>query len=347
MNLKIPLKNTGWREIVLHIVFWSAWVISFTIIQSLGKDSHEYFVWFMYYLITLPVFISHTYLIAYWLVPSVFFKNRYVLFTAGFLSLLVIFSVIELIVSNELVFKLFDVEKSFGPGYLNFKNIVISGIGNHYIILVFLAIKAGNSWYSANTRKDELARLNLETELEIYRYQLQPKIILTLMEELEHMSKSDAENVPETIIKISNFINRFLYEGREELIPLQFEAALMEEFLEIHKQALGARFTSNFVVSGNLKTHLVPPLLLIPFINNAIKIAYKCNDSYESTVIIKEEKKYILFTFTFWSEKEFRIDDNENLEITKKRLNYNYAGKYRLIESMDDNFREVSLEIFS
>jgi len=345
--LKIQWKNTGWPEIILHVVFWSSWVISFTIIQSLGRDSHEYFVWFMYYLITLPVFIVHTYLIAYWLIPSTFFKNRYFLFILGFLSLLIIFSVIELIVSNELVFKPFDVEKSFSPGYLNVQNILISGIGNHYIILVFLAIKAGRSWFSAKNRKDELIKSNLETELEIYRYQLQPKIILTLMEELEQISVSDSEKVPDTIIKISNFINRFLYEGREELIPLQFEVTLMEDFLEIHKQALGKRLTSNFVVSGNLKTHLVPPLLMVPFINNAIKIAYKCNDSFESTVIIKGEKKYILFTFIFWSENEFLIHDNENLEITKKRLNYNYNSKYRLIENMDENFREVSLEIFT
>jgi two-component system LytT family sensor kinase len=91
---------------------------------------------------------------------------------------------------------------------------------------------------------------------------------------------------------------------------------------------------------------VVPPLLLIPFINSAIKLVYECNNSFESTVIIKAEKKYLLFTFTFWSENEFRLSDQENIEITKKRLNYSYPGKYRLIENIDENFREVSLEIF-
>lgn len=340
------MKNTGWTDVVLHVVFWSAWVILFTLIQSLGKESDEYFVWFMYYLITLPVFICHTYLIAYWLIPFAFFKNRYLLFSLGITILLIVFSALELFVSNELVFKIFDVNKSFKPGYLNIQNIIISGIGNHYIILVFLAIKAGRSWYSAKNKKEELIKSNLETELEIYRYQLQPIIVLTLMEELEQLCQTDEKKVPDTIIKISSFLNRFLYEGREEFIPLQFEVGLIEEFLEIHKQALGSRLISNFVVSGNLKTHLVPPLLLIPFLNAALNIAYQCNNSFESTVIIKGEKKYILFTFTFWSENEFRINDIENLVITKKRLNYAYNDKYRLIENMDDNFREVSLEIF-
>ena len=82
-------------------------------------------------------------------------------------------------------------------------------------------------------------------------------------------------------------------------------------------------------------------------LNNAIKMVYGCNDSFESSVIIKGEKKYLLFSFSIWSENEFRLIDDENTEITKKRLNYSFPGKYRLIENLDENFREFSLEIFN
>lgn len=345
--MKLAGKNIDKAEILLHIIFWLSWILSFTIIQSLGKGFDEYIVWLIYYVITLPIFVAHTYLIAYWLLSESYFRNRYFLFGIGFIFLLIVFSVIELVVSNELVFKPFDIDKSFSPGYLNLKNIIISGIGNLYIILVFLAIKAGRSWYSAKNRKDELLQSKMETELEIYRYQLQPKLILTLMEELEQLTISDSEKAPEMIIKISNFLNRFLYEGREELIPLQLEVKLIEEFLDIHKLAIGDRLTSNFIVSGNLKSFVVPPLLLLPFLNNAIKMVYGCNDSFESSVIIKGEKKYLLFSFSIWSENEFRLIDDENSKITKKRLEYSFPGKYRLIENLDENFREFSLEIFN
>ncbi|MBT3383496.1 MAG: histidine kinase [Prolixibacteraceae bacterium] len=345
--MRLAGKNIDKAEILLHIIFWLSWIFSFTIIQSLGKGFEEYFVWFLYYVITLPIFVAHTYLIAYWLLSENYFRHRYFLFGLGFILLLIVFSALELVVSNELVFKPFDVDKSFSPGYLNFKNILISGIGNLYIILVFLAIKAGRSWYSAKNRKEELLQSKMETELEIYRYQLQPRLILTLMEELEQLITSDSDKAPEMIIKISNFLNRFLYEGREELIPLQLEVKLIEEFLDIHKLAIGDRLTSNFIVSGNLKSFVVPPLLLLPFLNNAIKMVYGCNDSFESSVIIKGEKKYLLFSFSIWSENEFRLIDDENTEITKKRLNYSFPGKYRLIENLDENFREFSLEIFN
>jgi len=344
--MKLAGKHIVNREIFLHVLFWMTWVISFTLIQSLGQGATEFFVWLMYYLVTLPVFVVHTYLLAYWLIPKTFYKGRFFLLIAGVFVLLMVFSVLELVVSNELVFKVFDRSKTFGPGYLNFQNIIISGIGNHYIILVFLAIKVGRAWLESHKRKDEIQHTNLETELEIYRYQLQPKIMLTLMEELGSITRSDPGKTPGMIVRISGFLNLLLSESREELIPLSDEAELAKNFIGIHTFALGHRFKNNFIADGNLKSFVLPPLLMLSVINNAIKTVYRCNNSFESTVIIKAEKKYLLLTFTLWSEDEFRLETFDAIEITRKRLDFRFPGKYRLIDDEEENFREISLEIF-
>jgi two-component system LytT family sensor kinase len=341
---KIHIDKT---KILLHSVFWLAWIVSFTIIQSIGGGAHSYFVWSIYYIITLPIFIVHTYILAYWLLPETFFKGKLLLALAGSFGLLIIFSVIELIVSNELVFKVFDPSKTFAPGYLNPANIIISGIGNHYIILVFLAIKVGMSWFSSKNQTAGLLQIKMETELEIYRYQLQPKLILTLVEELEMITEKQPDRLPDMIIKTSNFLNHFLFDVKDELIPLNLEVKLVDEFLEIHKYALGTRLNSSFIVNGNLQAHVCPPLLLLPFINSAIKLVYNCNNSFESTVIIKAEKKYLLLTFTFWSEDDFRLIHKEETEITKQRLMFSFPSKHRIIENVDANFAELSLEIFN
>ncbi|WP_346854094.1 histidine kinase [uncultured Draconibacterium sp.] len=345
--MNIGKRHIGSREILVHSIFWLTWIVSFTFIQTLNEGIDSWLVWLMYYIITLPIFVVHTYLIAYWLLPLTFFKGRYLFFSFGILVFLFFFSVLELLVSNFLVFGIFDKPRMFGPTYLNFQNIVISGIGNHYIILVFLAIKAGGSWYRTENRREELLRTKEETELEISRCQLQPQMVFTLMDQLEHITSYHSDKAPEMIIKISNFLNGFLFESKDELIPLQKEVKLIEEFLSIHTHALDGKVTSNFIVSGNLNPFLVPPLLLLPILNGVLNIAYKCNNSFESTVIIKAEKKYLLFSFTFWSDQEFRLTESKNIELTKKRLKYNFPGKHRLVENIDDNFIEFSIEIFT
>jgi len=344
--LNIAGRNIDNKELVLHSVFWMSWVLSFTVIQSLGSEFGNFNMWLMYYLVTLPVFIAHTYLIAYWLIPYTFFKEKYFLFIIGLFIFLFSFSLLELIVSNELVFKKFEMEDERIHEYLNFRNIIISGIGNHYIIIVFLAIKAGRSWYRSKSERDELQQLNLETQAEIYRYQLQPRIIYNLMDQLGTITKSKPNKSSEMIIKISGFLNQMVYESQEELIPLELDIKLIREFLEIHKLALGNRFQINLEVGGNVKSHVVPPLLLLPFLENAIKIIYNCNEVFENTVFIKGEKKYLLFSSTIWSENEFEISDKKDIETIEKRLKLEYSGNYRLIENADSNFREISIEIF-
>ncbi len=335
------------REAFLHSLFWLSWILSFTVIQSLGKGTSEYFTWLMYYVITLPVFVVHTYLIAYWLVPRFFFRGKYLLFALAVIAMLIVFSILELLLSNEFVFRVFDPSKMFVPGWFNLKNILISGLGNHYIIFVFLAIKAGRSWYISEIRREELQLSKTETELEIYQYELQPRLIYSLISELESVMNEKAENAPEMIINISAFLNKFLFEGKEELIPLQLEAKLLDDFLTIHRKARSENLKINFVVNGNLKPYVVPPLLLLPFLNESLKIVYECNNQFEITVIIKAERKYLLFTFTIWSEDNFRHTKTNNMEITRQRLNYRFKGKHRLFENIDDNFREISLEIYN
>lgn len=332
---------------ISHVIFWMAWVISFTFIQTLNEGIDALYIWLIYYLITLPVFVTHTYIIAYWLLPKTFFKAKFGLFSIGIIACLLLFSVVELLVSNYLVYMVFDKTRMFNPGYLNLKNIIISGVGNHFIILVFLAIKAVKSWYQADSQKEELQRSTTQTELEIYRYQLQPRIVLELMKELEEQSLKNAELAPEMIINISNFLNNFLHEGKEDLIPLEREVVLLKDFMAIHNHALGERLSSTFIVNGNLKLFVIPPLLLLPFINSAIKIAYECNKKYESTVIIKAERNYLLLSFTFWSENNFKLENYDDNKITSQRLLYSFPGKHRLVENIDDNFREFSIEIYA
>ncbi|MBN1821842.1 MAG: histidine kinase [Prolixibacteraceae bacterium] len=345
--MRILGRNISALVFLLHILFWGLWIISFTVIQSLGKDYNEVFIWFMYYIITLPIFVSHTYLIAYWLVPEYFLKRKFVIFTVLILALLVIFSIVELIASNELVFKVFDPSRAFSPGYLNPVNILASGVGNHYIILVFMAIKVVKSWHEAKNRKEELAQQNLETELEIYRYQLQPAFILSLVNELEQLSLENPKKLPEMIVKISDFINRLLFEAKAVLIPLETEFKLISDFLSIQELAIGKRLKNNLIVNGISSGRVIPPLLIFPFLNDACKVVNKCNDSFECTVIIKVEKKYILISFSLWSEKEFKVGGNVNMELIRKRLYFNYENKYRIIENEDANFKEISIEIFS
>lgn len=344
--MKRAEKHIGKQRILLHTGFWLAWVISFTILQSLGQGRESFSMWFRYYVITLPVFVSHTYLIAYWLVPRARSKNRYGLLIAGVAAFLPFFSIIELIISNELVFKFFNSKVYYNPGYLNVKNIIISGIGNHYILLVFFAIKAGKEWYHSKLRKNEEQQWNEKTELEIYHYQLQPRIMLHLMEILQHTIAKNPSETPGLIIQISNFFNLFLKENYADWRPLLAETDLIEQYFKIYRLGLCNPVKCEIQFNGNLKPFVVPPFLFLPVLEFAMKNGEKCNDCFQCSVFIKGENRKLFFTVELWSENRLRLAGSYDVEMLQLRLQHHFPGNFRLKEESDENFWLLQLEIF-
>ena len=109
-----------------HLLFWLIWVTGFTFIKSFGESFEVYLGWFSYYLITLPIFIAHTYLVAYLLVPIFLNKRLFPGFIALFLILFYGFSVLELILSNEFIYKWFQTGVEPTENYLDPVNVIRS-----------------------------------------------------------------------------------------------------------------------------------------------------------------------------------------------------------------------------
>jgi two-component system LytT family sensor kinase len=96
---KISLENRYLR----HGLFWIVWVIGFTFVKSFGASLDVYFGWLIYYIVTLPLFIIHTYLIVYWAAKKFLKGPRIIFFIVLFILLMSVFSFIELIVTDELL----------------------------------------------------------------------------------------------------------------------------------------------------------------------------------------------------------------------------------------------------
>jgi two-component system, LytTR family, sensor kinase len=328
----------------LHALFWLIWVMSFTLLQSMGQGTSSLLYWLMYYLITLPVFIIHTYLIAYWLVPLTFMKNRLFLFGVTLFVFLIIFSVAELVISAQFVDKIFYPGKLPPPDYLSIKNIIISGIGNHYIILVFMAVKAGREWYHAQNIEKAEQLINLDTGFEIYLYQLQPRMMHHLMKLLGNVIKTDPQKAPDMIIRISGFLNRFLKQAVKEQTTLAEELNLAGEYLGFYSWATGNQQQIKCNMRGDLNKIKVPAFLFLPVldaaVNNLNGIPGNCsvdtetfNQGFRLKIMISKipMKGHI---------------DHDDVDMLHRRLQRSFDDNFHMKDETRDGCREIELEVY-
>jgi hypothetical protein len=336
------------KRIARHSIFWLCWILGFTFIQSFGFGIHDFGVWLFYYLVTLPVFMAHTYLIAYWLIPSYYFKDRYWLFAVCIIGLMIIASVFELLISNELVWSLVKPENINPGNYLNASNILINGLGNEYIVIVFFSVKVVRFWNSKMGEKTELLNQKISTEIELLKYQSYPRFVLNVADRLENMAQKHSPQTPEMIIRLSNLMNSMASGNRSDKILLQKEIELIKSYIDIQRMSFPAGYDVKLLVSGELSCLRIPPFLFFQLVEEGFVLLGDFAEKTDFTIFIKTEPHYLLFSMTLWNDQSLNKRFNpEVMDNCRKMLAYFYLENHKIMSNFEINFVEVTIELYN
>jgi len=250
-----------------HLVFWLAWVVGFTFIKSFGESMEVYLGWFSYYLITLPIFIAHTYLVAYLLGPYFLNKRLFPLFIVLFLLLFYGFSVLELILSNEFIYRWYQTGTELSDNYLAPANVIMSGLGNLYIVLVFLAARTIKEWYYADTRSKELQHFELQQQMENAITRVQPPMLLYAIDHIDRMVAESSPDVTKAIALTSELLNEVMIYHEEKHKLFSGEIFLVRKLVVLISVIRECKPDVEFFVSGDPGQIKMPPMILFTIVD--------------------------------------------------------------------------------
>ena len=140
-----------------------------------------------------------------------------------------------------------------------------------------------------------------------------------------------------------------LYECDQEAVPLKKEVAYIENYLKLFSLKSSKKYpiTTDFNILDNTIT--IPPMLLIPFIENALKHSdiEKINDSFIQIKLNSDTKEISLEVENSISKNYVNKDEvgGIGLENVKKRLAILYPEKHQLTISKNDTRFKVQLNI--
>jgi hypothetical protein len=111
-----------------------------------------------------------------------------------------------------------------------------------------------------------------QAQLAALRYQLNPHFLFNALNSISALivtrRNEDAERMTE---KLSSFLRTSLNADPGELVPLEEELSLIEEYLDIESVRFGERLVVNVDCSPEASEALVPSFLVQPLVENAIK----------------------------------------------------------------------------
>ncbi len=142
-----------------------------------------------------------------------------------------------------------------------------------YAILVML-VEGYDALRTARAREVAQAELRAElarAELQTLERRLHPHFLFNALNTISSVMYDDPRAADRMVSGLSDLLRRALRSGESQEVPLVEELALLDGYLDIMRARFEARLDVALDIDDDAKGALVPPLLLQPLVENAIR----------------------------------------------------------------------------
>lgn len=120
-------------------------------------------------------------------------------------------------------------------------------------------------------REQELQRSAHRAEINALKAQIQPHFLFNTLNSISASVPAEQENTRVQIARLADIFRYTLHASQYELVPLTDELDFIRTYLSLEKERFGARLTYKIETNEALANVYIPPMLLQPIVENAIK----------------------------------------------------------------------------
>lgn len=332
----------------LHLLFWGAVWLFFYLFFSSGSNNPQFLFWFTTILSAISIIAS--YVFNYKLIPSYLITKKYWLFLLYtiYTVIFTLFGVLITVVFGFVFF--FNLEFKTMPALTKSSSVILVCV--FFIIALTSGFKILKYNYKSVEEKKNLENKFLQTQLQLkeqelkfLKMQIHPHFLFNTLNTLYGFALKKSEEAPEMILKLSNLLDYILYQVDKPSVLLKNEIQHIDDYISLEKM----RFQESLQVSFNKtlfdNTTQTPPMLLLPFVENAFKHGTQINGILNIDINLKTTEDYLFFNIKNTSKKNKLSTKGIGLENIKKRLEMLYNNQSELSISSEENLFIVNLKI--
>ena len=335
------------NRILSHLIFWCLYVIFTVSIYYVQEPNLGLHV--IYELASLPAKLFSVYFTLYFVVPRFLLKKKYWQSTLLVGLVLVVGVLLLRIFVLKSVYPLFfpEVEKALLPQDL-------SKFVSPLLDLIIVTALAVVIKLLADREKQEIDRLgweksNVQNELQLLKSQLHPHFLFNTLNGLYAQILNNPEIAAETVIKLSDLLRFIVYEARKAFVNVIDDLECIKNYIALERLRYGSKLQLSFSISGISVNKKIPPLLLLPFIENSFKHGVaddygacwiKCRIDLANDILEMDLQNSIVSSI-----EEDQGTKGIGILNVKQRLKYNYQGQFSLTTNKSADSYHVNLKI--
>lgn len=209
-----------------------------------------------------------------------------------------------------------------------------------------LAIELTFELFRQILSRQEIEAEKNKAELALYKAQINPHFLFNTLNTLYALVLSGSDKTESAFVKFSGILRYMYFQSGSELIPAERELDYIRQYVDLQKLRLNRHTQVNLAIDMADKQVLIPPMILITFVENVFK--YGTSSDTDCTVYIHicvDEDRLLLETENAVMRR--REDGNQGIGIVncRKRLELLYPGRYELRVGESDNQYKTYLTI--
>lgn len=320
------------KKVNLNLIGWLLY-IGYTALGSYieQEDFHVIMLSFSFLLTRFVVFYF-----CYIMVYPLFMKQGKTLqLIAGILAAFFLFILLRYLLEENLYPALF--------GFSNYRagtSLLYYFTDNLYYAFPSIIISAAVWGFESALQKERenrtLRQEKIQAELAFLKTQINPHFLYNTLNYIYSLAYPVSDKLADAVIKLSGLMRYMLYESKDGKVELQKEVDYLQNYIDIYRLRFGDNFFVNFNIQGHVNGQRVPSLVLIPFVENALKHGVVDNPTAPVSINMQLADSSLYF------EVSNRINQSQKDATTgiglpniRRRLDLLYPGKYTL-EIKDD-----------
>jgi len=133
------------------------------------------------------------------------------------------------------------------------------------------AIRLTRERVERRLRESEMRELATDAELRALRAQLNPHFLFNALNTIGYLMRAAPSRAQDTLLRLTELLRAVLRRSEGALVTLAQEIEIVEAYLGIEKARFEDRLTIEIDVPPGLRCLTVPPLILQPLVENAVK----------------------------------------------------------------------------
>lgn len=225
---------------------------------------------------------------------------------------------------------------------------MVLGMAEQLIAVLALVVSKLERQEELRKRESQMLELSKEAELAQLRQQLQPHFLFNSLNSINALVVSQPQKAREMVLLLSDFLRGTIRKDVQTWVTLEEEVNYLKMYLDIERVRFGHRLKVDFLMDKEVEHSKLPPLLIQPLVENAIKHGlYGVTGEVKISLECKKEGNYLVLEIQNPFDPDYVGAEGTGfgLSSVERRLYLLFGRKDLLQKNANEGYFTILLQI--